>query len=198
MKKHILTDVDGVLLRWEDGFDNFMSENGHNRLPGTETLYNMTDRYGLPSKDIVSYINYYNQSDKIANLLPFADSVEYVTKLANQGFRFTAITSLSDHPNSKKYRTQNLLNLFGDVFDDVICLAMNSSKAHVLMEWADTGYFWVEDHMRQAEAGYEAGLKTVLINHPYNTHYKTDLFPTVSYETPWKEIYEMVIKTYNL
>jgi len=52
--------------------------------------------------------------------------------------------------------------------------------------------------MRQAEAGYEAGLRTVLISHPYNSHYKTDLFPTVSYKSPWEEIYNMVCKEYNL
>lgn len=198
MKKHILTDCDGVLLRWEEGFDLFMLSKGHQRIPGTESDYMMTSRYGLSSVDVVAFIHEYNQSPAIANLEPFADSVEYVTRLAKEGFRFTAITSLSDHPESKKYRTQNLLNLFGDVFDDVVCLQMNASKAHVLMQWADTGYFWIEDHMRQAEAGYEAGLKTVLINHPYNIHYKTDLFPTVSFETPWAEIYKMVCKEYNV
>ena len=65
------------------------------------------------------------------------------------------------------------------------------------MRWADSKYFWIEDHMRQAEAGHEAGLRTILIKHPYNKHYYTDLFPIVSYETPWKEIYSIITAEYN-
>jgi beta-phosphoglucomutase-like phosphatase (HAD superfamily) len=65
------------------------------------------------------------------------------------------------------------------------------------MQWLDTGYFWIEDHVNQAEAGHKAGLKAVLIKHPYNSHYTTDLFPSVSNNTPWKEIYNMVQKEYN-
>ena len=84
------------------------------------------------------------------------------------------------------------------VFDEIVCLEMGSSKATELTRWEGSGYFWIEDHMRQAEAGHEAGLKTVLIDHPYNSHYKTDLFPTVSYTKPWEEIYDMVCKEYGI
>jgi hypothetical protein len=66
------------------------------------------------------------------------------------------------------------------------------------MQWADTGYFWIEDHMRQAEAGHEAGLRPLLINHPYNHHYGTDLFPKVSFETPWAEIVNIVRNEYRV
>jgi FMN phosphatase YigB (HAD superfamily) len=196
MDKHILTDCDGVLLRWEEGFDSFITERGHPRIPGTDTEYSMALRYGITMKQAMAYIKEYNESDAMASLKPFADSVEYVAKLANMGFRFTAVTSMSDHPDAKMHRTNNLKALFGDVFDEVVCLEMGASKAHVLMRWADSGYYWIEDHMRQAEAGHEAGLRTVLINHPYNNHYKTDLFPVVSYETPWKDIYKLVCNTY--
>lgn len=197
MKKIILTDCDGVLLKWEEAFDAFITSKGFPRIPNTEAEYSMAARYGITMKQALEYIKEYNESSAIANIEPFADSVEYVTKLANDGFRFIAVTSLSDHPDAKKYRTQNLKNLFGDIFDDVVCLEMGASKSHVLTKWVDTGYFWIEDHMRQAEAGHEVGLKTILINHPYNSHYNTDLFPKVSYETPWKEIYEIITKEYN-
>ncbi len=197
MEKIILTDCDGVLLQWEDAFEQFVLSKGHERVPDTETEYSMAIRYGITVKQAQLYIKEYNESDAMASLEPFADSVEYVAELASLGFRFIAVTSLSDHPDAKIHRTQNLKNLFGDVFDDVVCLKMGASKAHVLMQWADTGYFWIEDHMRQAEAGHEVGLRTVLINHPYNSHYRTDLFPIVSHESPWEEIYHLVCDTYH-
>lgn len=197
MEKIILTDCDGVLVKWEEAFDAFITSKGYPRIPNTETEYSMASRYGISMKKALEYIKEYNESPAIAEIEPFADSVEYVTKLASDGFRFIAVTSLSDHPDAKKHRTQNLKNLFGDVFDDVVCLEMGASKAHVLTRWVDSGYFWIEDHMRQAEAGHEVGLKTILINHPYNTHYNTDLFPKVSYETPWKEIYNIISNQYK-
>lgn len=193
----ILTDVDGVLVRWENAFNAYMESHGFNRLPGTETEYSMAARYGLSIKDTQKYISNYNESAAIATLESFADSAEFVAKLANDGFRFIAVTSISDHPNAHRYRSENLKTLFGDVFDEVVCLPMGASKANVLMRWADTEYFWIEDHMRQAEAGYEVGLRPILINHPYNTHYRTDLFPKVSFETPWKEIYDIITQAYE-
>ena len=196
LEKIILTDCDGVLLKWEDGFDRFMKSKGHDRIIDTEAEYSMALRYGIPMRRAQEYVNEYNESSMMTNLEAFADSVEYVGELAKQGFRFIAVTSLSDKPEAKVYREENLKNLFGDIFDEVVCLATGASKAHVLMRWADTGYYWIEDHMRQAEAGYEAGLRTILIRHPYNMHYETDLFPTVSYTTPWKEIYKHVMNTY--
>lgn len=197
MEKRILTDCDGVLLKWEDGFDAFLKSKGHDRIHGTEAEYSMALRYGITMRKAQAYIKEYNESSAMCCLEPFADSVEYVAKLADDGFRFTAVTSMSDHPDAKTYRTQNLKTLFGDVFDEVVCLEMGASKANVLMRWADSKLFWIEDHMRQAEAGHEAGLRTVLINHPYNSHYTTDLFPKVSFTTPWAEIYKLVTKAYE-
>ena len=198
MKKIILTDADGCLVNWNKGFLKFMEEKGHPQIPNTAHEYNISARHNVSTTQAMEFVKEFNEGPEIEFLEPFADSVKYVGKLAQLGFRFIVVTSISSHPDAKVRRTKNLHNIFGNVFDDVHCIEQGASKARILMNWADTGYFWVEDHMRQAEAGYEAGLKTILINHPYNSHYKTDLFPTVSYDKPWKEIYEMVCTEYNL
>jgi FMN phosphatase YigB (HAD superfamily) len=197
-EKIILTDADGVLVNWNNGFDKFMLSRGFPRIPNTDTDYSLALRHGITVHQAHECVREFNESRHIADLEPFADSVEYVIKLANHGFKFIVVTSISDHPDAHEYRTLNLEHLFGDVFEEIHCIEMGASKAHTLMQWADTEYFWIEDHMRQAEAGFEVGLKTILISHPYNSHYKTDLFPIVSYETPWEEIYDMVCKEYNL
>ena len=193
----ILSDCDGVLVNWNKGFESFMETKGHPKIADTEDDYSMAIRHGVNTLTAQALIKEYNEGPCIADLEPFADSIEYVKKLADDGFRFIVVTSISDAPEAKFYRTKNLAKLFGDVFDDIHCITMGASKAHILMNWADTGYFWIEDHMRQAEAGYEAGLKTILIDHPYNTHYNTDLFPKVSVTTPWKEIYDIITTEYN-
>jgi FMN phosphatase YigB (HAD superfamily) len=184
---------------WNSEFNEFMCELGFPQLPNTDSEYSLAVRHGIDADFAHSLVREFNESSRIAKLKPFADSVEYVTKLADLGFKFIVVTSISDAPQAHYFRSRNLKNIFGNVFKEIHCIEMGASKANILSSnWLDTGYFWIEDHMRQAEAGHEAGLKTVLINHPYNSHYTTDLFPTVSYTSPWKEIYEMVCKEYNL
>jgi len=197
-EKIILTDCDGVLLNWNKAFEHFMLERGFPRMLGTAEEYRLSKRYGISSHLASDLVKEFNESTLVGDLEPFADSVQYVNKLANKGFRFIVVTSISDHPNSKIYRTENLERIFGKVFDDIHCLKTGESKENILLNWAGSEFFWIEDHMRQAEAGHEAGLKTILINHPYNNHYTTDLFPKVSLEHPWKEIYRLIAKDYGL
>ena len=197
-EKIILTDADGVLVDWNSGFEKFMIKKGFPKVPNTDTDYNISIRHGISGHQAHEFVREYNESSYIADLLPFADSVEYVTRLAREGFKFVVVTSISDHRDAHVYRSWNVKGICGDVFEEINCITMGASKYNILSRWSDTGYFWIEDHMRQAEAGHENGLKTILINHPYNTHYTTDLFPKVSYETPWAEIYNIIKKEYNL
>lgn len=198
MEKIILTDADGVLVNWLAGFNAFMARNGHPAIPGTETEYSLAVRHNISNKQVGEYVDHFNESSAIADLAPFADSVEYVKKLADHGFKFIVVTSISNTSTAKLFRVKNLTDIFGDVFIDIHCIGQGESKDKVLAEWQDTGYFWIEDHMRQAEAGFEVGLRTILIEHPYNQHYKTDLFPKVSFDKPWAEIYNIISNHYSL
>ena len=194
----ILSDYDGTLAGWNSAFARYMANLGLPQLPNTDSEYSISVRHNISVKHAMACITEFNEGERIGNIAPFADSQEYVKKLANKGFRFIIVTSISSAPQAKYYRTQNAINLFGDIFEEINCIELGASKAHILTRWADTGYFWIEDHMRQAEAGHEVGLKTVLIKHPYNAHYKTSMFPVVSYESPWAEIYSMVCDEYDL
>lgn len=198
MEKIILTDADGVLVDWLGSFNVFMSRQGHPFVPGTETDYSLAVRHNISNHQAREYVRQFNESAAIADLAPFKDSVEHVKRLAKLGFKFIVVTSISNTPNAKIYRTRNLVDLFGDVFIDVHCIGQGESKDTTLAAWEDTGYFWIEDHMRQAEAGHEVGLRTILVEHPYNQHYKTDLFPKVGFNNPWAEIYNIITNHYNI
>lgn len=197
-KKIILTDADGVLVYWFGGFEKFMESKGHKLIPGTDHHYSMSARYDINDDEAHDLINEFNESPFIATLDPYEDAVEYVRKLADAGFKFVCITSLSSNPTAAKYRKENLEKLFGDMFIELICLSTGSSKRNALIPWEGSDFFWIEDHIKNAEAGHQMGLKTVLIQQEHNEHYETDHFAIVGPKNPWKDIYNMVCEDYNL
>jgi FMN phosphatase YigB (HAD superfamily) len=198
MEKLILTDVDGCLVFWNNSIRPFMELKGYKENTLHKDDYHLSLRYAVSPEIEWALVKEFNESTWIETIEPYADSVEYVKKLAKKGFRFIAVTSLSDHPVAVESRKKNLYNLFGDVFDEVICLSQGKNKYEQLLRWKDSGLFWIEDHAGQAEAGLRAGLRPVLIDHPYNSYYHKTDFAKVSHINPWEQIHDMICKEYKI
>ncbi|HEY6437344.1 MAG TPA: hypothetical protein VIY47_12200 [Ignavibacteriaceae bacterium] len=197
-KKIILTDADGVLVTWIDGFEKFMKDKGHELIPDTEHHYGISDRYHVSDEESRLLVREFNEGPYLSSLLPYKDSLKYVPKLVDHGFKFVCITSISSHPNAAKYRRENLENLYGRNFLEICCLDTGTYKKPALMSWEGAEFFWIEDHIKNAEAGHELGLKSILVQQDHNQHYDTEHFPIVGPEEPWKEIYELICEDYNL
>jgi beta-phosphoglucomutase-like phosphatase (HAD superfamily) len=199
LEKIILVDVDGVLLDWNAGFCNWMDKQGFPFIPGTEHEYAIEKRHeNVTFTQARKLIEEFNTSDELRTLQPNKDSQEFVAKLVDEGFRFIAVTAVSDDPVAGINRRYNLEQVFGDIFDEIHCTPLGESKQVILREnWGGTGLIWIEDHFKNAEAGYEEGLRSVLVDTPYNRHFMTDLFPRVDAEKPWADIYKIVHDLYR-
>ena len=46
-QKYIITDIDGVVLDWEEGFNVWMQHHGHELVEGYQFEYSIGDRYGM-------------------------------------------------------------------------------------------------------------------------------------------------------
>jgi FMN phosphatase YigB (HAD superfamily) len=196
MQKLILTDADGVLFNWVGGFNTFMELRGHKSISDTE--YSVSKKYNISKDDAFKLIKEYNEGPLIEFLEPMRDSVEYVKKLAGDGFRFICVTSLSSNLEAALRRNRNIRRVFGDVFDEVHCIGMGELKLEILTKnWKDSGLFWIEDTTHQADAGLAAGLKPILIRHSYNEMYEAK-YPTVGNEKPWAEIYDIICAEYGI
>jgi len=188
MKKTILVDCDGVVLNWEYAFDIFMEEHGFSKVPDANMHYDMASRYGIEKAQVKKLIRIFNESAAIAYLPALRDAVEVVTKMADEGWEFIAITSLSTNKYAQRLRKRNLDKLFGKgTFVKVTCLATGADKDEALSRYKDSGLYWVEDKPENALAGLKVGLKPILVEHGFNMHNKD--FPLAK---NWKEIYEMV------
>jgi len=189
----ILVDSDGVLLDWEYAFNIWMQEHGFEEVPGSKLSYEMDERYGIPKEQIRKLIRLFNESAAIGFLPALRDAMYYVKRLHEEhGYRFHCITSLSTDSNAVKLRERNLAKLFGKTaFERVVCLPTGAHKDDALAEYQDTGCWWIEDKPENAEAGYRAGLKPLLIEHGHNMNYIQDHILLVK---NWREIYNIITK----
>lgn len=191
----ILTDADGCLFNWNAAFNKFMHEEGFTAIPEEVDNYSVMARYGIESHVKMDMVKEFNHSDRIANLEPYADAKEYVDLLNSEGYKFIVITSLSEKPSAYDYRAQNLEECFGDAIIGLHCLRIGVHKGRKLRQWQDTGLFWIEDHVENAAAGARIGLRSIVIDHPYNVdydHHDHLHYARTSKETPWADIYEII------
>ena len=186
--KVILTDVDGVLLDWNFGFEKWMFDNQYiNHFP---IDYDQGSGHALNRKEELKYSAVFcKEAEFIGNLTPFKDSIKYVRKLHEEfGFVFHAITAVNN--DIFKARKHNLETIFGKgVFIEIDCVGAFKSKEHILNQYKDSGCYWIEDDIKNAELGKSLGLQPILMLHSYNKdkHYRGIKVNT------WREIYQNII-----
>ena len=192
MQKIILTDCDGVVLDWEEGFSIWMEHHGHTKVEGYQYMYNIGDRYGISKEQGSKLVRQFNESAAIGFLPPLRDSQYFVKKLNEQHqYKFIAITSLSLDPYAKYLRERNLKKLFGDAFIEVVCLDTGADKDEILAEYGPKypGHYWIEDKAENLRAGINQGLKGILIEHGHNMNDTVDGYVVKN----WEEIYNIVV-----
>lgn len=188
--KVILTDADGVLLDWEYAFHSWMKGKGYKPIRGFKKLYHIDIRFDLKKNEGRRLVNQFNESAAIGHLPSLRDSIKYVKKLHEEhGYVFHVITSLTKERFAVRARRKNLCNLFGNTaIERLVSLESGSDKDEVLVEYKDSGCWWIEDKPANADLGLELGLKSILVEHTHNKTYDGDAIVVKK----WKEIYNLV------
>lgn len=187
----ILVDCDGVLVDWETKFHNWMRRHGYLLRDDAEQHYRVSDRFhDITYQESKRLTRFFNESAAIANMPPLRDSVYWVKRLNwKMGFRFHVITSLSHDPDAQYLRRHNLLNLYGDIFDRVLCLDTGSDKDEILEQYRDTGCWWIEDKPENAMAGLVVGLKPILMKQGHNQRFSHAEIPVAP---DWQTVYSII------
>ena len=197
----ILTDVDGVLLEWEQHFSDWMLQRSYYNdkgkkiypytlLDGKENTYEMAERFGLTIPQIRKEIREFNKSAWMATQSPMPDSQTWVKLLHAEGWTLIPITSQTSDIPAQEVRKKRLTELFGDIFYNYHILDTGQDKDSVLAEFHNTGLYFVEDKPKNALAGLNFGLKPILIDHLYNRDFK---HPDVIRVNNWKQIHEILV-----
>ena len=189
-KKVILTDIDGVMLDWEEGFSVWMEHHGYKPVDGFKLMYSIGDRYGITKDEGHKLVRLFNESAAIGFLPSLRDATYFVKRLHEEhGFKFHCITSLSKDTNAQRLREINVRKTFGrTAFEKFIFLDTGADKDEVLKEYEGSDLFWIEDKPENADVGHKLGLRSLLVEHGHNmTH--TCNYPIVK---NWKQIYTII------
>ena len=192
-QKYILTDIDGVVLDWEEGFSVWAEHHGHEKVEGYQFKYSIGDRYGLTHQQGNQLVKTFNESAAIGFLPPLRDAQFFIKKLHEQHrYKFIALTSLSLDPYAHALRERNLKKLMGDAFAKVICLDTGADKDEALERLAKKykGCYWIEDKPVNLHAGVEVGFKGILMEHGHNMNIKINGMIAKN----WEDVYNHIIK----
>jgi FMN phosphatase YigB (HAD superfamily) len=188
--KIILTDADGVLLDWANDFDKWMTQKGNVKL--VEDVYEMEIAYGMSRKDCKALIREFNSCAWMRYLPAFRDARSGVAKLVEAGYTFICITSLSLDANAAKLRMRNLEEVFGkNVFSELVCLDTGADKDDALERYRDSGLYWIEDKVQNANLGATLGLNSILIEHSHNKD--SEILDGVVRVGKWAQIVDIIV-----
>tara|TARA_B100001248_G_scaffold200607_1_gene154814 strand:- start:147 stop:743 length:597 start_codon:yes stop_codon:yes gene_type:complete len=195
MSKIIGVDVDGVLLKWEEAFDDFMAGQGLTKKD--QGHFDLRKHYPeVPAEALNTYISVFNESAYMRYLEPMDGAVEYVTKLADEGYKFSVITSQTLNKVANRAREDNLKEVFGDVFEDFTFLETGQGKYFALQKF-DMGTIWIDDKPDNVESGKVLGLVPILLDLPHNRSYNNKQM-NIQRANSWKDIYDIIKEKTNV
>ena len=188
-ERKILTDIDGVILNWLDGWTAWMDKEGYKVV--NEDEYKQSLRYDIDQELADRLVKTFNESAWMGFLKPLRDAVPVIDDMLCDHWHFEAITSLSTDHWAGELRRMNLERFFGRAaFRRVRCIGTGADKDDILREY-DRGHWWIEDKPENALAGLEAGHRPILIDHSYNRWFS---HPDIPRAENFKQVYT-IIKT---
>lgn len=188
----ILTDIDGVVLDWEEAFLTWMDFNGHDASVQQKKYYSIAKAFDLTEDKAKQLVRQFNASASIGFLPPLRDA-QYYIKLLHEKYRynFVAVTSLSLDPFAQQLRERNLKKLFGNAFAKCICLDTGADKDEMLADLSKrfSGCYWIEDKPENADVGFKVGFESLLMEHGFNMDYKGPAQVVKN----WEDITDLII-----
>ena len=195
-EKIILTDVDGVLLDIHTSMNHFLEKEKNIIFDDSEwnKTYWLSEILNV-TKDVErDLFAEFSQSDYFKNLSARECALTSLQNLANDGWRFVAVTAAGQGLKSQNMnkvlqnRMDNLEKHFGNVFEDIHITNVFDCKSPVLKRYNPT--WWVEDSVTNAIVGHENGHRSVIMHtRHYAAEKNTINLPVVQ---SWGEIEAMV------
>lgn len=185
MEKTIIVDVDGVILDYYSGiFDEYSQHYTPCDNPDSlEDIFGTNVATGL--------VKLFSETEQFSKLEPYRNSETYLKNLHDEGFIIKAITACGNSIVTQQLRIENLINVFGDIFEEIITIGLGESKYNYLKQYANTNFVYVEDTYRHYVDGESLGLDSVMMETEFNKSLDTKMY------NDWKDIYHYILSRYT-
>jgi hypothetical protein len=170
-KPNLLLDVDGVLLNWLAGFEEFLLTHAphlHKDFSGLEEAPDLELLLGLTTSQMDEWVARFHMHEDFVRLQALPGAPQAIRILA-PWCNMSCITASGSNLISKHARHTNLKNIFGDVFEQIICVDRSMDKPEHLGRF-EPGY-WVEDQPKNTLMGVSAGHESFLMDALYNRRF---------------------------
>ena len=175
-KKIVFLDVDNVLLDWSYGFWKWVTKHGYTSKPFEVVSdiqnYNSAIYFEWDDEQMMHHITEFNSSSDFAKLGPMSGAIRAVKELYEAGMAIRIVTAPGTGSHIQASRRENLLSVFGDVFDEIDFVDLSHTKEHLIEPFRDSGCAFVEENIRHAKKAEEMGLMPYVLAAGYNSVYK--------------------------
>jgi len=188
MDKYLLLDCDETCLDWVQGFKIFADKELGIKLVGQPDQYSMLNWMNMTDKnEVMKLVHDFNDNyEGFGSLKPIANAEIYLPKFFKEGYKIIAITASSSKELSKKRRTDNLHDVFGNIFEEIHCVDTPEEKKKYLQKFPPS--IWCEDKIWNAEMGLEFNHKCFLIRSLSSIGHEQK-YPKLIWVNDWEEIY---------
>ena len=124
MKKVIITDVDGVILKWQSMLPFFAQEKGIDlseilKCQYTEEFIHTKDLFKCTPERARKLKHEYHNSNWIRHLTAYNDALDVLNSLNKDEYKVIAVTALDNTETALENRSYNLNVLFPGVFSEI-------------------------------------------------------------------------------
>ena len=174
-KPVIVTDVDGIVLRWASGLPFFLAEYNRDTKAAIECnicddFKTASELFGYDEETSKKLLVQYNNSKFIKYLQPYTDALNVINELSKD-FDFVAITALGTNDTAMLNRIFNLNAFFGGgTFKEVRCVDYNESKIneylYVKKKYGNDAICFVDDLAKNLEDCHDVFQELPLLHMP--------------------------------
>lgn len=200
-KKAVIFDCDEILLDHLGGFVNYVKKYYDIETKGNPVQYHLQDWLQCDGEQVMDLLKNFNFYSYEFGLLEPMDryTVPSMKALRTEfpDVAFIIVTKSGTFGHGEVLRKVNLINVFGDIFDDIIILENYQSKraTYAKLKEQYNVLTVVDDHLANIDVANELGLDTVVLDCTHNRGQLQANGDEYNIMMDWQEMYYYLYQT---
>ncbi|AFC21778.1 hypothetical protein GAP32_328 [Cronobacter phage vB_CsaM_GAP32] len=192
-QKAVILDCDEILLNHLGGFKKYVQKYYDIETVGEPQQYNLQDWLCCDAEQVMDLLKNFNFYSYEFGLLEPMDEyvVDKMKELRSRypDVAFIVVTKSGTFGHGEVLRKVNLINVFGDIFDDIIILENYQTKrgTYMILQNRYDVVTVVDDHLVNIDVAKEVGLDTVVLECSHNVSQKNN--PNYNYVEDWRGMF---------